>query len=150
MSERCTLSVVAGRKSNGDVVREELLVYELGGRRWRLVASPGIVLGLAAGDTFGLDPDGGPVVQDRGGNLAIQLFGPHETADELTTPIEQAGGALDARAPNLTVFTLPVSLGFLRIEKLFRDFVDRHPGMEWYFGNVYEDDGVTPIGWWET
>ena len=23
------------------------------------------------------------------------------------------------------------------------------PASEWYFGNVYADDGVTPLGWWE-
>ena len=22
------------------------------------------------------------------------------------------------------------------------------PGVEWFFGNVYDEDGVTPLEWW--
>ena len=32
---------------------------------------------------------------------------------------------------------------------MFEGFVALHPEHEWHFGNVYGDDGVTPLGWWE-
>jgi RsiW-degrading membrane proteinase PrsW (M82 family) len=69
--------------------------------------------------------------------------------DFLTPLVEKLGGFLHARAPELTVFTVPVSVGFARIEELLYGFVASNPGVEWYFANVYADDGVTPLGWWE-
>jgi hypothetical protein len=33
-------------------------------------------------------------------------------------------------------------------EKLNRA-VEGSPGAEWYYGNVYADDGVTPLNWWK-
>jgi hypothetical protein len=146
---RKTITIVAGQKSSGEAVTEELLVDELGGDSWRLVASPGIVLGVAAGDTLQLGVDGAPIVTSRGGNLAVQVYSPHEDADSLLPEVERLGGTLDARASGLTVFTLPVSVGFAKVEEVFRKFVENHPGAEWYFANVYADDGVTPLGWWE-
>ena len=33
---------------------------------------------------------------------------------------------------------------------VFKDYESSHPDSEWYFANVYADDGVTPLGWWES
>ena len=112
MVERCTVEVVAGHKPSGEPVMEELLVDRLPGDEWRLVATPGLVLGVAAGDIFVLREDGRPHVTVRGGNLAIQVFGPHDEADLLAAEMAVLGGGIDARAPELTVFTVPVSAGF--------------------------------------
>jgi hypothetical protein len=38
---------------------------------------------------------------------------------------------------------------FSAIEAVFNRFLEEHPESEWYYGNVYADDGVTPLGWWE-
>jgi hypothetical protein len=56
------------------------------------------------------------------------------------------GGSLDGRARRLPVFTVPVEAGFDRVERVFTDLAERHPDVDWYDGNVYADDGVTPLG----
>jgi hypothetical protein len=66
----------------------------------------------------------------------------------LAPRIGALGGWLDGRAPNLTVFTIPVSVGFPEVERVLNDFVGQHSGTEWYFANVYDEDGVTPLNWW--
>jgi hypothetical protein len=48
--ERTTIELVAGKKSSGDPAFEEVLVDVVGEDVYRLVASPGLVLGVAAGD----------------------------------------------------------------------------------------------------
>ena len=70
---------------------------------------------MAAADTFGLGPDGTPVVATRGGNLALQVYGPHQIVDSLTPLLGALGAAMDARAPGLTVYTVSASVGFARV-----------------------------------
>lgn len=50
--------------------------------------------------------------------------------------------------PELTVFSIPVSAGFAQVEAIFGRLRREHPEAAWYFGNVYDTDGVTPLGWW--
>ena len=84
----------------------------------------------------------------RGRNLAIQVYADHAQADGLIGEFAGLGGRIDARASGLTVFTVPVEAGFPRVESALRRFVAAHPDAEWYFGNVYAADGVTPLNWW--
>lgn len=150
MLRRSTVVVLAGRKSSGEPVMEELLVDDLGGGLYRLVITPGVALGLAAGDTVTVGEGGAPRVVRRGGNVALHLYGPHEVADLLTPEVErQLLGTMDGRARNLTVYTVPVSMGFAAIESMLSRFVKAHPEAEWFFANVYDDDGTTPLLWWE-
>jgi hypothetical protein len=53
------------------------------------------------------------------------------------------------RGDRIFIFTLPVAATFPIVEGLFSRFVADHPASQWLYGNVYADDGVTPIGWWE-
>jgi len=61
------------------------------------------------------------------------------------------GGTLEGSAheDRVFIFTLPVTATFSAVEAVFNRFVEQHPESEWYFGNVYAADGVTPLGWWE-
>ena len=79
----------------------------------------------------------------------MQVYGSHDVVDEVTKDVWELGGSLDGRADNLTVYTIPVTAGFAQVEQVFNGLIDRHPDVEWYFGNVYADDGVTPLGWWQ-
>jgi hypothetical protein len=147
--ERTTVSLVAGHASSGRPVLEEVLVDRLDADVYRIVATPGLVLGVAAGDTIRVQPDTGFTLLERGRNLAIQVYGPHELADEVVTDVWALGGSLDGRAKGLTVFTIPVDATFPRVEAIFDGLAARHPEVEWYFGNVYDEtDGVTPLNWW--
>lgn len=144
---RTTLIALAGQKSTGEAVHEELLVEtEPGG--FRLIATPGLVLGVAAGDLVEVGADGSVSVIERGGNLAIQLYGEHSWADEVAGEFGDRGVRIDARAPRLTVLTVPMRVGFPALEAALAAWTSRHQGAEWYYGNVYGPDGETPLNWW--
>jgi hypothetical protein len=143
-----TVVVLAGHKSSGEAVREELLVEPLGDGTLRLLATPAPVLGVAAGDLISVGHSGQVAVQRRGGNLAVQVYSADGQAPELIGEFAGLGAQVDSRARGLTVLTVPVAVGFPRVEAVLRAYVAAHPGVEWYFGNVYADDGVTPLNWW--
>ena len=149
-SLRTTIDLVAGQKTSGESVLEEVLVTQVQTGHYRIEATPGVVLGMARGDLIEYDDlSKAFVVLERGGNLAVHVYGAHSIAERALDEVAQLGGSLDGRAPNLTVFTVPVSVGFAAVEKLFNDLAAAYEGIEWYFGNVYAEDGVTPLGWWD-
>jgi hypothetical protein len=142
------VTVQAGRTE-----QEELAVRTLGNGRYRLEVPSAMTLGLAVGDVFKIDDETRrPSVEERSGNVTVWLYPAEatEAAQRLTTAAEDLGGRLDgaALADRVFIFTLPVNATFPAIERLFNQFVDDHPGSEWLFANVYDDDGVTPLSWW--
>ena len=147
-----TLELFAGNKSDGSPVLEQVRVEQLGTTTYKLIQSPGLVLGIAAGDTFELLPDRRISVISRGQNLCIQLYvGSRNSALErfATDSLAALGGRLDGESASQLVYTAPVSAGFPAIEEVLREIVSRFPTCEWYYGNVYDpDDGVTPLNWW--
>ena len=150
--ERTTIELVAGRKTSGEPVLEELVVTCEGRERFRVEASPGLVLGLARGDLIEVDREKRSfVVLERGGNVAVHVYGAHHVADQVLEAVHALGGWLDGRAEHLMVFTVPVRVGFPMIESVFTDLAATDQRIEWYFGNVYDPaDGMTPLRWWVT
>lgn len=139
------IDLIAGVNSSGDPVSERLPAKSVGDYEYVLAASPVLVLGLAAGDRIRAR-DGSFEILERGGNLAIQVFGAAPVViAQLREAVIELGGILDGQDLKAAVFTVPVGAGFPAIERLFDA-----SHVEWYFGNVYEVDGVTPIGWWES
>lgn len=150
-ARRRTLQLVAGRKSSGEQVMEEVLVDETDDpRTFRLVATPGLVLGVAAGDILNVDVDAGTFeIVCRGGNIAVQVYGPYDLADAIAPEISRLGGYFDGRSGGLTVFTVPASVGFDKLEEILNSATAKNSQLEWYYGNVYDsEDGVTPLNWW--
>jgi hypothetical protein len=150
--EQHLLLLIEYRK--GHPIKEPVHVKALGANQFRLLYSPGFVQGVAAGDTFRLlNDDGDFEVLSRAGNIAVQLFhtDPVEPIREaLTRRVEPLGGVLDGGIERGLVFTLPLRAGFPAIETLFNRLVEEYPGLEWYYGNVYDrQDGVTPLNWWQ-
>ena len=136
---------------------EALPVVELGEGRYRLLASPGFVEGLAAGDEFELDDDAplGHRVVRRGGNLCVWFYHsePLSEASAVTAEIrgvaEALGGQLDGGYSRMLVLTVPLAAGFDAVARAFDDSVRRHAGSSWLYGNVYDPaDGMTPLDWW--
>lgn len=131
---------------------EEILAEHLDSKRYRLIKSPGLVLGLAADDEFELAEDGTFRVLTRGKNVCVQVFS-RSTIDEcqqrLMPDVTELGGRLDGKAERELVFTIPVSVGFQRIEDVLNRASADLKDYEWYYGNVYDPvDGVTPLNWW--
>lgn len=147
--------VVAGRASSGQSVLEEVPVEPLSGNRWRVLQSPGVVLGVAADDVIELIPDGEFNVISRGRNVCVQVYAPSTRLDGihgiLDPLIHGLGGRLDGRVARNTigvlVYTIPVDAGFPAIETVVKSVEDL-PSVEWFYGNVYAADGVTPLNWW--
>ena len=65
------------------------------------------------------------------------------------TKLGPLGGTLDGPTPGLLAFTVPIDLGFPAIDQLFEDAVERWPGSQWQYTNVYDPISGQPLGWWE-
>jgi len=142
----------AGTGLGGSRVEESVQAEELEGSRYRLVQSPGLVLGLAADDEFELHDDGTFEVTRRGGNLCIQIFflkGAAALEPDASRLLEPLGGRLDGKTKQALVYTVPVAVGFPVVERALGELTLQFPLMEWYYGNVHDPvDGVTPLNWW--
>jgi hypothetical protein len=143
---------------DGRSAAETVLVERIGDDRFRLLSSPGLVLGLAAGDEFELapgEPQGYRLLR-RGGNVCVQVFlskNAEECRQTLISLVEELSGRLDGEAKGKTtyelVFTIPVTAGFPAIERVMKVAETMSPGCEWFYGNVYDTkDGTTPLNWW--
>jgi hypothetical protein len=136
---------------------DEVLPAEpLGRGRFRLLASPGLVEGVAAGDELELapaDPTGYRVLR-RGGQLCVWVYvpepPPEQTEARLVLAAATLGGYLDGGNTGLRILTVPVSAGFGRVEAELAAVVADLRGSTWAYGNVYDPrNGGRPLGWWE-
>lgn len=144
----------AGTNDLGTRVLDEVEVDVLGDNRFRIARSPGLVLGLARGDVIRIEADFRFEIIRRGGNVAVQVHAPPELESgvrgELAERLAAIGGSLDEYLEHrIAVFSVPLSDGFERIEAIAGEFVRIHPECDWYYGNVYDTDNVTPLRWWE-
>jgi hypothetical protein len=155
MDSQITIELFAGTKSNGKPVQEEVLVQPLEGEQYKVLQSPGFVLGIAAGDVIKFIPSSSGKFEllSRGGNICIQIFknsGTRDIKDECIELSQPLGGRLDGLSEKQMVLTFPYKDGFQSIEKVMNRFSDNYPDFEWYYGNVYDtEDGETPLNWWE-
>jgi hypothetical protein len=153
------ISLPIRRSDGGPPAVESLPVEDLRNGRFRLLHSPGMVEGLAAGDVFELvteSPLGFRVIS-RGGNLVVWVFfqkrgeNRGRGVDDLIHQVSQMGGVVDGYGITSLILTIPVSAGFARIGQLMDMFVGKVAGSTWMYGNVYEPaDGVTPLNWWNS
>jgi hypothetical protein len=135
---------------------EILPVEPLGRGRFRLLASPGLVEGVAAGDELELAPAdrAGYRVLQRGGRLCIWVYVPEPAPEQTEVRLGRAaaalGGYLDGGNTGLRILTVPVRAGFERVEAELAAVVTELPGSTWAYGNVFDArNGGRPLGWWE-
>jgi hypothetical protein len=140
----------------GEPVFERLRVEQIDHNRFKLLNSPGLVEGLAAGDEVELGESTGGLfrVVKRGGNLNVWLFFeggiPNEKLGALSEAVESIGGYLDGGTHRSLIFTIPANVGFPRVENAMDRLTAEYPGASWMFANVYDaTDGVTPLNWWK-
>jgi hypothetical protein len=148
------VDLLAGLTSGGEPVFEQVPAAPLGDERFRILASPALLDGIAAGDVIVRSADGTYELRERSGNLCVQVLYPgaalHERVDaELVPGVAALGGWLDARGPGASAFTLPLSAGWSEIQGLFDGWTATADGAGWSYANVYDTDGVTPLRWWE-
>jgi hypothetical protein len=79
----------------------------------------------------------------------VRFHGGAEVLGDISDRITDIDGVLHGREGDLAVFTVPVRFGFPVIEAALDAICADHPGVEWYFGNVYDpSNGVTLLNWW--
>jgi hypothetical protein len=126
----------------------------LGEEMFLVLATPGMVYGCAAGDTVRVGDDGRFAVVRRGGNVAVHIYAKppleHRDIEDLEGRFDPLSGLVEVPAHRrFAVVTVPVSAGFPAIEAAIAGWVsDRTDTAEWFFGNVYDDDGA-PLEWWD-
>jgi hypothetical protein len=137
-----------------EVSREMLEVEDLPGDRVRLLHSPALVWGIARADIIRLDVDKlcGYTVVERGGNVAVvvAVAGSEEkdrTRSLLEPRVVALGGVSEGGPDRALVFSIPVSVGFLEIEKVFAECCSGRQATGWWYGNVYGPDRQ-PLNWW--
>jgi hypothetical protein len=154
MSKPTTINLVAATNPDGTPFYESVLVERLGPEQYRVLASPGLLEGLAADDEIELAPEEsrGFRITKRGGNVCVQFFWGDDAGgpwQELERQVAALGGRLDGQTPGLLVFTIPVSTGFPAIESIFYGAENRYAGCRWMYGNVYDPaDDTTQLNWW--
>ena len=142
---------------SGQRTFDEILPAEpLGGERFRLLASPGLVEGVAAGDELELAPADvtGYRILRRGGQLCIWVYVPEPPSEQTDMRLSRAaatlGGYLDGGNTGLRILTIPVTAGFACVETELAAVVAELRGSTWAYGNVYDPrNGDRPLGWWE-
>ena len=144
------VALLAGQKSSGEPVLEQVPAEHLGGSRYRLAATPGLALGCAEADVVSVADDGSFEVEERGGNLGVLFYGPHlcDVLEPLRMAFKMVGGRTEAPDDaSLVVATVPVSAGFESVERAIRQGLFNSVGVEWFYGNVY-DGHDQPLNWW--
>jgi hypothetical protein len=139
---------------SGPPPTESLLVAPARTGSLRVLVSPGMLEGLAAGDIIELDAsrEEGFRVAARGGNVSVQFFAGHDDPvfrRALTERACQLGGRLDTHRTRLWVFTIPVRGDVTPITSLFDGMVGRLPSSTWMYGNVFARGSNEPLNWWK-
>jgi hypothetical protein len=116
--------------------------------------SPGFVEGIAAGDVIRIIDRklGRFEIVTRGGNISVKFAASSSIAamvPVISAELEALGGHLDGAIENAAVWTIPLASGFDSIESVMAIAVRRMPASEWWYGNVYDEDGQ-PLRWWES
>jgi hypothetical protein len=146
------LHVYIEKMSTGNIATEELPVFPVGDNLYRLAVSPGVTATMAKGDVIKFLSSELPAeVIERGGNVCVQVIADYISYDEALEAEREIEdilhGSWDGWTERNIVFSVPVSVGFENIQRLF----DHYSGTKswvWCYGNVYEEDNVTPLNWW--
>ena len=157
MSDNHVLIEVIDSKSPGS---EHVPARRLGDDEWEIIRSPLYATEVASGDVIRVDREktGGFEIIRRGGNVCVQFYLSEDKIDdaeatsllanELRVLIEPLNGCIDATTPGLISLTIPVAVGFQKIEGVLEVAVERWPNSQWQYANVYNPITGEPLGWW--
>lgn len=119
---------------------------------FEILYSPGFVEGVAAGDIIRVTnaKTGTFEVVRRGGNLAVKVFREPEIRSVLAwlePRFAELSARIDGHIERAFVLTIPVRTGFTAVEAAMSAASAEFSGLEWYYGNVYDEEG-RPLNWW--
>jgi hypothetical protein len=131
---------------DGFPLKEPVHVESLGDDRYRLLFSPGLVLGITAGDEFRLvGKDGAFEIIRRGGNLSVILQAEEPVdglIDELRRRVKKLGGRIDGQVEQSLVCSIPLAAGFPAVDALFEEWGSQHTG--WVSGTTAMSTTMKP------
>ncbi|XAL99588.1 DUF4265 domain-containing protein [Phycisphaeraceae bacterium D3-23] len=119
---------------------------------YKILYSPGLVEGIAAGDVIRLtDVSLGLFeIVNRGGNISVKWMASSpiseflNQADQILKPL---GSRRDGDIAKAAVWTIPISATFVAIEEAMEKVIELVPDSGWWYGNVY-DENDNPLNWW--
>ncbi|GKT02175.1 DUF4265 domain-containing protein [Acidovorax sp. SUPP3434] len=135
------IKILAGHNKNGPV-HEELPAMPLDDGSYRLLASPGLALGLAKNDLISLNEEGKARLLKHGGNFCIQIY--LENLDEakisrITELVHsKLAGSIDGTGGGALAFSIPISNGFEKTNDIF-DQVRSITESEYFYSNIYKN-----------
>jgi hypothetical protein len=139
---------------------EHVPARKLESGEWEVIRSPLYATEVAAGDIIKvIDADKGKFeITSRGMNICIQFYlGESEAndvkatsrlAEEIDILVKPINGRIDAATAGLISLTIPVASGFSAIEGVLELAVEKSPGAQWQYANVYDPVTGDPLGWW--
>ena len=143
--------LLAGTKASGQPVYEMVPARRAEGDCWEILGTPAVAEGCATADVVQVAAGGEFTVLRRGGNVGVVSYAQSgqdtsAAADRLRTAVGELGDVAVDPAGRWIVATLPVAVGFDRIERLFGEW-RATTGAEWSYVNVYDEQGG-PLDWW--
>lgn len=147
------VALLVGTARSGRDVHEVVPARRLPDGTWLVTGTPALAQGCAGGDTVAVDGRGAFEVRTRGGNVAVVSYAEagadvHAHADALRAALGPVALVEPDPRGRWLVATVPVSVGFPRIEAALRAWEDA-TGAGWSYGNVHDEHDV-PLGWWAT
>lgn len=139
---------------------EHVPARRLGDDEWEIIRSPLYATEVASGDVIRVTnaKAGGFKIIRRSGNVCIQFYLSEDKEDDATATsdlaqeigalIEPLNGSIDATTAGVISLTIPVAVGFPAIERMLELAVEKCPGSQWQYANVYDPVTGEPLGWW--
>jgi Domain of unknown function (DUF4265) len=126
---------------SGKPVFEVLPATSLGGKRYKLLGSPGLALGCAAGDIIRCSSDGKFVVEERGGNYCVQAFAGELFSEERLRALADLARQFQAKAEwptdrRFAVVTFPGNVAIPEVESCLDAWTHQAPNIQWWFSNL--------------
>lgn len=146
------LPLLAGQKPDGELIFEEVEVEALEHTdQYQLLKSPAFCRDLAKGDVILRQAGGRFETLTRSGQLVVKIFIRSQALaihEFFKLEIASLKGSIDHASDRLLVLSIPITSGFENIEKLMENGLDSVTDCAWFYGNVYDVDGQTPLNWW--
>lgn len=150
--EDTIIHLLAGQRSDGQLIFEPVLAKPIGDDCYQLLTSPAFARGAARQDTVRLLNAGRFAVETHGGNLCLRIFAKRDieiVKQLLSEKLKAQGIQLDFGNERMLVFSIPVAAGFSVIEEHIQQALSPYgDDAYWLYANVYDTDGQTPLNWW--
>jgi len=151
-AEKTMIQLLAGQRSDGELVFEQVPAIMKGENCYQLLLSPVFAKGAAKHDLIRIQMAGQFVVEKYNGYLCVRVFSKSNT-ERIHQSMEKSllllKAELDHKNERMLVYSIPVEAGFDAIESLFNTLSKGFEQTQWLYSNVYDpDDGETPLNWW--